>query len=69
MMLFGRTVIETSLDPVPELLRGSPGTLVLNAREIAACETVQEIAAQLNESERVYFDGWLAQALGVKARA
>ncbi len=36
MILLGRTVIETPLDPVPELMRATDRLLVMNAREIAA---------------------------------
>lgn len=64
--LFGRKIVETSLDPVPPLMRGGPGMVVLNQREISACETVKEIATQLNVSDRAWFDEWL-QKLGAPA--
>jgi hypothetical protein len=38
MILFGRRIIVTTLDPIPRLFRAASGVLVMNARELEAFE-------------------------------
>jgi len=34
--LLGRTVLQTSLDPLPPMFRSAPGVIAVNDREVAA---------------------------------